>query len=220
MKCSRKKSYILYSKLSRDSKLRRHFWRMKFPHTKTNYLLLSTLSSYLCLEPEFAPLLLEKIKPKLLSYATTKGSSFVVWNLLESENTRQEVRSNFLTPTRYFVYVCMWEERERITQLIWKLFHKSFCCVFDNSWFRYFGYTHTQHTQTSRLLRPHLTVLKASDDAGAKAIVKFLTAEKNERLSRVPTTKRTKQIKPQTWVQSFLLLDYCISQMWKEAKTK
>jgi hypothetical protein len=47
------------------------------------------------IEPDFAPLLFEKIKPKLLSYAMAKGSSFVVWSLLASENTQDEVSIEF-----------------------------------------------------------------------------------------------------------------------------
>ncbi len=43
-------------------------------------------------EPDFAPLLLNKIKDKIDTYATSKGASFVVLSLLECETTQKEVK--------------------------------------------------------------------------------------------------------------------------------
>lgn len=55
------------------------------------------MPSNCCAEPEFAPLLLNKIKHKIDTYATSKGASFVVLSLLECETTQQEVKK-LLTP--------------------------------------------------------------------------------------------------------------------------
>jgi pumilio family protein 6 len=62
-----------------------------------NYSSSRTLRRIIEEEPDFAPLLLNKIKDKIETYATSKGASFVVLSLLECDTTQQEVK-DLLTP--------------------------------------------------------------------------------------------------------------------------